>query len=175
LRICVYCGARPGRGDGYTALARNVGRAIALRGYGIVYGGGRVGLMGALADAALAAGGEVIGVIPQVLAGAEHAHTGVTRLHVVGSMHERKALLTELSDAFIALPGGVGTMDELFETLAWRQLDIHDKPVGILNAGGYYDALLSLLDTMFEEGLLPPQTRAQILVGATIEELLALV
>lgn len=172
-RICVYCGARPGRDDVYLGIARGVGRAIVARGDSIVYGGGRVGMMGALADAALGAGGEVVGVIPKALATAEVAHGGLTQLHLVDSMHERKALLTELSDAFIALPGGIGTMDELFEALTWRQLGIHDKPVGILNADGYYDALLSLLDRMLEEGLLPPRSRTMLVVHDDIVALLA--
>ncbi len=171
-RICVYCGARSGRGETYLDVARETARAIVRRGYGIVYGGGRVGLMGALADAAIAAGGEIIGVIPGSLADAEIAHAGITQLHVVDSMHARKALLTELSDAFIALPGGIGTMDELFEALTWRQLHIHDKPVGILNADGYYDPLLALLDRMFEEELLPASTRRLITVGNDIGSLL---
>ncbi len=172
MRICVYCGARPGRGDAYLRLAAEMARAIVARGDSIVYGGGRVGLMGALADAALAAGGEVVGVIPAALASEEIAHQGITTLHVVDSMHARKALLTELSDAFIALPGGIGTMDELFEALTWRQLGIHDKPVGILNAGGYYDSLLALLDRMFEEGLLPPDSRSALVVGTSADSLL---
>ncbi len=171
-RVCVYCGARSGRGDAYLEVARETARAIIARGYGIVYGGGRVGLMGALADAAIAAGGEIIGVIPGSLAEAEIAHAGITQLHVVDSMHARKALLTELSDAFIALPGGIGTMDELFEALTWRQLRIHDKPVGVLNAGGYYDPLIALLDRMLEEELLPASTRRFMIVGNEIDDLL---
>lgn len=171
-RICVFCGARSGRDDAYLRLARGVARAIVARGDGVVYGGGRVGMMGALAGAALEAGGEVIGVIPETLATAEVAHHGITQLHVVDSMHARKALLAQLSDAFIALPGGIGTMDELFEALTWRQLGIHAKPVGILNAGGYYDPLLSMLDRMLEEGLLPAATRALIIVDSSIDELL---
>lgn len=171
-RICVFCGARPGRGDVYLGVARAVARAIVARGDAIVYGGGRVGMMGALADAALEAGGEVTGVIPQSLATAEVAHSGLTQLHLVDSMHARKALLTELSDAFVALPGGIGTMDELFEALTWRQLGIHDKPVGILNHDGYYDPLVALLDRMLEEGLLPPATREFTLIENSIEALL---
>ncbi|HUY41786.1 MAG TPA: TIGR00730 family Rossman fold protein [Candidatus Dormibacteraeota bacterium] len=172
MRVCIFCGARSGRGDIYRAIARDVARAIVARGDSVVYGGGRVGMMGALADAALEAGGEVIGVIPEALASAEIAHQGITTLHVVDSMHARKALLTALSDAFVALPGGIGTMDELFEALTWHQLGIHDKPVGILNAAGYYDPLFSLLDRMFEEGLLPASTRSSIVTGNAIEALL---
>jgi uncharacterized protein (TIGR00730 family) len=172
MRFCVYCGARSGRGDVYAGVAAEVGRAIALRGDTVVYGGGRVGMMGALADAALACGGTVVGVIPQALAAAEIAHQGVTELHVVSSMHARKALLTELSDAFVALPGGIGTMDELFEALTWRQLGIHDKPVAVLNAHGYYDPLLAMLDRMASEGLLPEKTRDDIVARGEIASLL---
>lgn len=172
-RICVYCGARAGHDDVYLSIARNAARAIVAQGDSIVYGGGRVGMMGALADAALDAGGEIVGVIPKALATAEVAHAGLTQLHLVDSMHERKALLTELSDAFIALPGGIGTMDELFEALTWRQLGIHDKPVGVLNADGYYDALLSLLDRMVEEALLPPRSRSMLVVDGDVVALLA--
>ena len=172
MRICVFCGARSGRDDVYLSLARNVARAIVARGHSIVYGGGRIGMMGALADAALEAGGEVVGVIPAAIAGAEIAHSGITELHIVDSMHARKAMLSKLGDAFVALPGGIGTLDELFEALTWRQLGIHDKPVGILNAAGYYDPLLATLDRMFEEGLLPPSTRRFITVDDDIEPLL---
>ncbi|MGH7736908.1 MAG: TIGR00730 family Rossman fold protein [Candidatus Tyrphobacter sp.] len=172
MRVCVFCGARAGRDGRYLALAQEVGRAIVARGDGVVYGGGRVGMMGALADAALAAGGNVVGVIPRALATAEVAHGGISELHVVDSMHARKALLTEIGDAFIALPGGIGTMDELFEALTWRQLGIHDKPVGILNSFGYYDALVALLDRMFEEALLPAGTRAFVSIDDDIGDLL---
>lgn len=172
IRICVFCGARPGRDEAYLHVARDAARAIAARGYGIVYGGGRVGMMGALADAALAAGAEVIGVIPEALAAAEIAHSGVTQLHVVESMHARKAMLAQLSDAFIALPGGIGTMDEFFEALTWRQLRIHDKPIGLLNSDGYYDPLVTLLDTMLAHGLLPPATRAFVTTRPSIDEIL---
>src|SRR5579862_4705973 len=131
-RICVFCGSRNGRGDEYAGLATHVARTIVRAGYGIVYGGGSVGLMGILADAALECGGEVIGVIPRALATAEIAHEGLAQLHVVETMHERKAMMADFSDAFIALPGGFGTMDELCEALSWRQLGIHDKPIGVL-------------------------------------------
>ncbi len=171
-RICVFCGARPGRNGIYLQIARDAARSIAAHGYGIVYGGGRVGMMGALADGALAAGAEIVGVIPEALAAAEVAHSGITQLHVVESMHARKAMLERLSDAFIALPGGIGTMDELFETLTWRQLRIHDKPVGILNVDGYYDPLVKLLDRMLAEGLLPQATRNLVTARASIEEIL---
>jgi uncharacterized protein (TIGR00730 family) len=171
-RICVFCGARTGRDNVYLEIAADAARAIAARGYGIVYGGGRVGMMGALADAGLAAGAEVIGVIPQGLAAAEVAHAGITQLHVVESMHARKALLAQLSDAFVALPGGIGTMDELFEALTWRQLGIHDKPVGILNVDAYYDPLVSLLGRMLAEGLLPRATRELVAIERSIEDVL---
>src|SRR4051812_49148308 len=146
MRVCVFCGSNPGARPEYAAAARAVGRALAERGRGLVYGGGNVGLMGVCADAALAAGGEVIGVIPDALQTAEVAHGGLTRLHVVRTMHERKALMADLSDAFAALPGGFGTLDELFEILTWAQLGIHAKPVAILNVAGFFDPLLAMLD-----------------------------
>ncbi len=139
---------------------------------GVVYGGGRVGLMGVLADTALAAGGEVIGVIPQALSGREIAHDGLTELHIVDSMHERKALMADLSDAFIALPGGFGTMDEFCEILTWRLLRIHDKPVGLLNAFGYYDDLIALFDTMLREGFVTPRHRMLFSSAGSPNELL---
>lgn len=129
-------------------------------------------MMGALADAAIAAGGEVIGVIPRALAAAEVAHSEINELHIVESMHARKALLTELSDAFVALPGGIGTMDEFFEALTWRQLSIHDKPVGLLNARGYYDSLIALLYRMVREGLLPESTREYVTIAESIDAIL---
>jgi len=147
-------------------------RAIVSAGYGIVYGGGSVGLMGILADTALECGGEVIGVIPNALAIAEIAHEGLAQLHIVATMHERKALMNDFSDAFIALPGGFGTMDELCEVLSWRQLGIHDKPIGLLNQGGYYDALLRLFDSMLVEGFLTEQNRALLIDEREIEPLL---
>lgn len=171
-RICIFCGARPGNDD-YLALARAVGTAIVGAGYGVAYGGGRVGLMGALADGALAAGGEVVGVIPEALSGEEIAHRGITALHVVGSMHGRKALLEQLSDAFIALPGGIGTMDEFCEMLTWRQLGIHRKPVALLNHNGFYDRLIALFDDMVVQGFVPASTRAQLITERTIEATLA--
>lgn len=154
-------------------MARDAARAIVAAGFGIVYGGGSIGLMGALADAALEAGGEVTGVIPEALAVAEVAHRGLTQLRVVASMHERKALMVELSDGFIALPGGFGTMDELCEVLSWRQLRIHDKPIGVLNHRGYFDPLLALFDSMVAEGFLTPAHRALLAEAPAIEPLLA--
>lgn len=172
-RICVFCGARSGSGSSYAELAQSVARHLVRTGYSIVYGGGRVGLMGVLADAALDAGGEVIGVIPRSLAGSEIAHGGLTQLHVVASMHERKALMAELSQGFVALPGGFGTMDELCEIITWAQLRIHQKPVGLLNAFGYYDELLSLFDRMVREGFVTDQNRALLRCAPTIDALLA--
>lgn len=171
-RLCLFCGARSGHDRAFDPVVREVAQAIVRAGYGIVYGGGRVGLMGTLADAALADGGEVIGVIPEALERAEIAHTGITQLHVVSSMHERKALMAELSDGFIALPGGVGTMDEFCEILTWRQLGIHDKPIGLLNVNGFYDNLLALFDSMLEQGFLADPTRKLFVVEPTIGELL---
>lgn len=173
-RICVFCGAHMGNDPSYARTAARAAQRIVAAGYGIVYGGGGIGLMNVVADAALACGGEVIGVIPHALALTEMAHEGLTKLHVVGTMHERKALMEELSDAFIALPGGFGTMDELCEMLTWRQLRIHDKPIGLLNEEGYYDALLALFDTMVEEGFVDPETRALFVQASAIEELLTL-
>jgi len=172
MRVAIFCGARSGTGDRYAEIASAAARAIILRGAGIVYGGGRVGLMGVVADAALQAGGEVIGVIPHALAGEEIAHGGITQLHVVDSMHERKALMAELSDGFVALPGGFGTMDEFCEIVTWAQLRIHAKPVGLLNAGGYYDELLALFDKMVREGFVTPRNRGLVLSAASIDALL---
>ncbi|HTX56030.1 MAG TPA: TIGR00730 family Rossman fold protein [Candidatus Acidoferrales bacterium] len=151
-RVCIFCGAHAGADDRYRELAAGVARAIYDAGFGMVYGGGRVGLMGAVADAMLALRGEVIGVIPKSMARTEVAHEGINRLHVVDTMHERKALMAQLSDAFIALPGGFGTMDEFHEILTWRQLRLHDKPIGLLNPDGYYDQLLALYSRMRDEG-----------------------
>jgi uncharacterized protein (TIGR00730 family) len=172
-RLCIFSGAHSGRDGRYTEIAANAARAIVSAGFGIVYGGGRVGLMGALADAALECGGEVIGVIPESLSGAEIAHHGITKLYVVNSMHERKARMAELSDGFVALPGGFGTMDEFCEILTWRQLRIHNKPIGLLNAGGYYDKLLDLFDHMVHEGFVMPQIRELFVTAPTMDELLA--
>jgi uncharacterized protein (TIGR00730 family) len=171
-RICIFLGSSPGNGDEYVRLAANVGRAIASRGLGIVYGGGRIGLMGALADAALGAGGEVIGVIPESLERLEVAHRGVTQLHVVATMHERKALMAELSDAFIALPGGVGTLDELFDMLSWRQLGLHAKPIGLLNHHGFFDTLLAQLDHMVAQGFVANEHRHLLISARDLAELL---
>jgi uncharacterized protein (TIGR00730 family) len=171
-RVGVFCGAHAGNASHYVETAALVARSAVERGFGIVYGGGRVGLMGVVADAALAAGGEVIGVIPEALATKEVAHGGVTQLHVVSTMHERKALMADLSDAFIALPGGFGTMDEFCEILTWAQLRIHSKPVCLLNAGGYYDELLALFDKMVREGFVTVTNRGLVRSAPSIGELL---
>jgi uncharacterized protein (TIGR00730 family) len=164
LRICVFCGSRMGASPLYREAARGFGTLLAERGLGLVYGGGRVGLMGTLADAVLAAGGSVWGVIPRALADLEVAHAGLTDLAVVGSMHERKARMADLADAFVALPGGLGTLDELFEIWTWFQLGIHGKPIGLLNVGGYFDSLLAFLNRTVEEGFVHPTDRATAIV-----------
>ena len=161
-RVCVFCGSNPGIDPGHAAAARGLGQELVARGIGLVYGGGRIGLMGQIADAVLQAGGEVIGVIPQHLEDLEVGHSGVTELRVVGSMHERKGLMADLSDGFIALPGGIGTFEELFEVLTWTQLAIHDKPVGLLDALGFYDPLLAFLDHAVAQGFLRPEHRAML-------------
>jgi hypothetical protein len=151
-RVCVFCGASSGRGTAYLDAARAFGTELARRGFGLVYGGGRVGLMGELANAALAGGGEVVGVIPRELVERELAHDGLTELRVVGSLHERKALMAELAGAFVALPGGFGTLDELMEQLTWSQLGLHGKPIGLLDAAGYWRPLIALSRHAVEEG-----------------------
>ena len=142
-RLAVYCGSASPADPVYIETARAIGRTFAERGIGLVYGGGRLGLMGAVADACLDAGGEVIGVIPEALVSGEVAHRGCTELHIVANMHERKAMFTDLSDGFVTIPGGVGTMDELWEAVSWAQLGYHSKPVGLLNIAGYYDGLIA--------------------------------
>jgi len=170
-RVCVFCGASPGRGPTYAALAGAVGTGLARRGLGIVYGGGRVGLMGAVADAALAAGGEVIGVIPRRLVDRELAHPGLTELRVVGSLHERKATMAELADGFICLPGGLGTLEELAEVASWAQLDLHAKPIGLLG-GDYWTPLLAWLDRAVDQGFILPEHRLLVQVDSDLEALL---
>jgi uncharacterized protein (TIGR00730 family) len=172
-RLCVFCGSSPGQDPTYRSLAAAFGELLARRGLGVVYGGGRVGLMGALADAALAAGGEVIGVIPQALLEREVGHSGLTKLHVVGSMHERKALMAELAEGFVALPGGIGTLEELFEVWTWAQLGLHEKPVGLLEAGGFYQPLLAFLDHLVVTGFVRPADRAMLITTSSPEDLLA--
>lgn len=158
--VCIFCGSRPGRDPAYLDAARAVGALLGSSGVDLVYGGGSVGLMGAVADAALAAGGRVIGVIPQVLVDMEQAHPGLTELHVVGSMHERKRMMADLASAFVALPGGLGTFEELCEILTWAMLGIHRKPCAVLDVGGYYQPLLALLDHAVGQGFLRPAQRA---------------
>jgi uncharacterized protein (TIGR00730 family) len=164
-RVLVFCGSSPGARPEYAAAADELGRLLAQRGLGLVYGGARVGLMGAVADGALAGGGEVIGVIPGQLVEHEIAHTGLTELREVTTMHERKALMAELSDAVIALPGGTGTLDELFELFTWSQLGLHRKPIGLLDVAGYWQPLLALLDHMVTERLLRAEHRDTLLVS----------
>lgn len=171
-RLCVFCGSNAGREPGYRRLAEGLARTLAGRGVGIVYGGGRVGLMGVLADAALAAGGEVIGIIPQALIDREIGHRGLTELRIVCSMHERKALMAELADGFVALPGGIGTLEELFEVWTWAQLGLHAKPCGVLDADGFYAPLVGFLDHLVETGFVRPAHRAMLLSAQSPEALL---
>jgi uncharacterized protein (TIGR00730 family) len=171
-RICVFCGSNAGVRPAYAEVARTLAGELVQRGIGVVYGGGRVGLMGALADAALAAGGQVTGVIPDSLQRREVAHPGITDLRVVGTMHERKALMADLADGFIALPGGFGTLDEFFEILTWAQLQIHTKPCGILNAEGYFDPLLAFVDHAVEQGFVAPAHRDMIVIEGSVPRLL---
>lgn len=172
--ICVFCGSSFGTRPAYRQAAQAMGDAIAQHGLTLVYGGGNVGLMGTVADAVLAAGGNVIGVIPEFLASKEIAHTGLTKLHVVNSMHDRKALMAELSDAFVALPGGYGTLEEFCEVLTWAQLGLHQKPHGLLNVAGYYDSLLTLFDHAVREQFLKPALRNLVLEASEPERLLTL-
>jgi uncharacterized protein (TIGR00730 family) len=163
-RICVFCGSASGVNPAYAEAARAMGREIVARGMALVFGGGQVGLMGILADAALEAGGEVIGVIPHALAAREVAHQRLTTLHVVDSMHERKALMAQLSDAFVALPGGFGTYEEFFEVVTWTQLGVHRKPCGLLNVAGFFDPLVQFVDAAVNEQFIRPAHRAAVLV-----------
>jgi uncharacterized protein (TIGR00730 family) len=165
-RVCVYCGSHTPARASYVDAAVDLGDRLARRGLGVVYGGASVGLMGAMADAALAAGGEVIGVIPDQLFEDEVAHDGLTQLHVVGSMHERKALMSRLADAFIALPGGYGTIEEVVEAVTWTQLGIHDKPVGLLDVEGYFEHLLAFVDRAVDDGLVSATNRDLLLADA---------
>ena len=174
-RIAIFCGSASGTRPAYLNAAKAMGAALANRGLELVYGGGDVGLMGALADSMLAAGGRVIGAIPKALLDREIAHRNLSELHVVNSMHERKALMAELSDAFIALPGGFGTMDEFFETLTWWQLDIHRKPCALLNVEGFFDPFLALCDHFVAEGFVKQEHRSMILVASEVDQLLDIV
>jgi uncharacterized protein (TIGR00730 family) len=172
-RLAVYCGSATPEDPIYIETARAVGTGLAQRGIGVVYGGGRLGLMGAVADAALAAGGEVIGVIPEALVGSEVAHKGCTELHVVAGMHERKRMFTDLSDGFVTIPGGVGTMDELWEAISWAQLGYHDKPVGLLNAAGFYDQLIAFNQHMIRVGFIREAHAGIMVVDEALDGLLA--
>ena len=170
-RVCVYCGSNRGN-DVFVAAAREMGRTLAERGVGLVYGGGRVGLMGEVADAALKAGGEVIGVIPEKLMDLELGHTGCTELRVVSDMHARKTMMADLSDAFVAMPGGFGTLEELFEVTTWTQLNDHLKPVGVLNVDGFYDPLLTMISHAADQGFIRPVHRDLITSSTSASELL---
>ena len=172
--LCVYCGSSSGSSPDYAAAARELGQLLAAQQIELIYGGGRVGLMGVLADAVLKAGGRVQGVIPQSLANREVAHLGLTQLHVVDSMHQRKALMAELADGFLALPGGLGTFEELFEIWTWAQLGMHAKPIGLLNVAGYFDLLLEFLDHATDQQLLKPVHREVLSVSTDPEEMLTL-
>lgn len=169
-RLCVFCGSSGGMRPIYTEIAQQLGRAMVDRGIGLVYGGGGIGLMGAVADAVLDAGGRATGVIPNGLATKEVAHPSLTELVVVKTMHERKAKMAAMADAFLALPGGMGTFDELFEILTWGQLGIHRKPIGILNVDNYFDPLISMVDNAVHEGFVAPVYRNLLIVAGSIEE-----
>jgi uncharacterized protein (TIGR00730 family) len=171
--VAVFCASASGAHPVYRAAAEELGRALAIRNVGVIYGGANVGLMQAVADAALAADGRVIGVIPEVLVDLEVAHRGVTELHVTSTMHTRKALIGEKADAFIALPGGFGTFEELFEVLAWHTLKLHAKPILLLNTNGFYDKLIIFLDHCVAEGMLKSKSRELLLVANTVEDALA--
>jgi uncharacterized protein (TIGR00730 family) len=171
-RLCVFCGSSTGNQRAYSDAAEALGALLAERGIGLVYGGGNVGLMGVIADAVMAAGGKVIGVIPQSLANREIAHTGITELRVVDSMHARKAMMAELADAFIAMPGGVGTFEEFFEVVTWTQLGLHRKPCGLLNVNGFYAPLAAFIDQAVTEGFIKPVHRAAIVVDSDPVKLL---
>ena len=163
-KVCVFTGSRQGASPAYALAAQQLGRELVARGYGLVYGGGNVGLMNVVANTVLDLRGTVVGVIPNSLVSKEVAHRGLTELRVVGSMHERKALMAELSDGFIAMPGGIGTMEEFFEVLSWAQLGIHAKPCGLLNVSGYYDPLIQFLDHAVSEDFIKPKHRALMMV-----------
>jgi uncharacterized protein (TIGR00730 family) len=171
-RVCVFCGSSVGRQSAYLDAAAAMGSLLASRGLGLVYGGGNVGLMGVIADAVLAGGGEVIGVIPRALADREIAHSGVTDLRIVDSMHTRKAMMADLSDAFIAMPGGVGTFEEFFEAVTWTQLGVHRKPCALLNTAGFYTPLAAFIDQAVTEGFIKPVHRSMIVVDDHPERLL---
>jgi len=171
-RVCVYGGSRSGERPEYAAAAGALATALAQRGLGLVNGGGGIGLMGVMADAVLAAGGEVVGVIPTFMEGRELAHKGLTDLHVVESMHQRKAKMIELSDALVAVPGGVGTLDELYEAVTWQGLGLHDCPCGLLNVEGYFDSQLAFLERAVADGFVDPVTLDRLTVATTSDALL---
>ena len=171
-RVCVFCGSNGGADPAYLEAARAAGRGLAARGLRLVYGGGKVGMMGAIADGALEAGGDVVGVIPQQIFDLEVGHEGLGDLRVVGSMHERKALMADLADAFIALPGGIGTFEELFEVFTWAQLGLHRKPLGLLDVAGYYAPLEAMLDHAVDERFLRPETRSMLVRDDSLDALL---
>ena len=170
--VCVYCGSRHGARPSYTAAARALGQAIGSRHWQLVYGGGQVGLMGEVADATLAAGGRVVGVIPESLKKLEVGHLGLHELHVVPTMHVRKQMMAERADAFVALPGGIGTLEALYEVWTWRQLGYHDQPIGLLNIDGYYDDLLRFMANTVEQGFLSPAQHGVLQVGTDPVQLL---
>lgn len=174
MRVAIYLGSSPGRRPEFATAAAATGHALAKAGFGIVYGGGAVGLMGVLADAALEAGGEVIGVIPDGLFSAEVPHRGLTRLEVVHSMHERKARMAELADGFAALPGGLGTLEELLEVMTWQQLRLHGKPIALLDVNGFWDGLLGFVDGLVEQGFVPSASRRRLVRAASPAELVQL-
>ena len=169
-RLAVYCGSAMGSDPAFAATAQALGEEMARRGIGLVYGGGRLGLMGVVADAVMGNGGEAYGVIPQALVDLEVAHTGLTEIHLVANMHERKAMMTELTDAFVAIPGGIGTLDELFEAWTWHALGYHAKPLALLNVHGFWNDLIGFMDHVAASGFLSPARRAHLLVADTIGE-----
>lgn len=173
MQLCIFSGSNAGRRPAYVEAARQLGAGLARAGIGVVYGGSSVGLMGAMANAALAEGGQVIGIIPQSLVDKEMSHTGLSDLRVVGSMHERKAMMSQLSDGFVALPGGLGTFEELFEVWTWAQLGHHQKPCAVLNVEGFYEGLLSFLDRVVDEAFIKKQHRDMLVVASNVDELLA--
>lgn len=171
-KICIFTGSRRGVLPEYADMAKQLARELVARGYGLIYGGGKIGLMGVIADAVLDLGGHVTGVIPNSLVSKEVAHRGLTDLRLVSSMHERKALMAELADGFIAMPGGIGTMEEFFEVLSWGQLGLHDKPCGLLNVGGYYDRLIQFIDYAVAQDFIKPKDRALLIVESEPGKLL---
>ncbi|HVL76234.1 MAG TPA: TIGR00730 family Rossman fold protein [Noviherbaspirillum sp.] len=169
--LCIYCGSRMGASPAYATAARRMAAAMVASGVSLVYGGGKVGLMGVIADEVLRLGGEAVGVIPEALMAREVGHTGLTRLHVVRDMHERKALMAELADGFVAMPGGIGTFEELFEVYTWAQLGLHDKPIALYNAAGYYDGLIAFLEHVVQQGFLNRDQAALLLHGEDAADL----